>query len=93
MCSVCGCIGKSGNMNLLSLAAVTLYEVYVGREEVEWTIPLGLFSLLSTLVRCTQAKDTCPATGQQEKEAVQLESYLQKTCRKSGTRPPYLKSN
>lgn len=93
MCSVCECIGKSENMNFLSLAVVTLYEVYVWREKDEWTFPLGFFSWLSTLVRCMQATDTCAATGQQEKEAVNLMSYLQKTRRKSGAYPPYLKPN
>lgn len=35
MCNVCGYIGQSQNTNSLSPAEVTLYEVYVGREEVE----------------------------------------------------------
>lgn len=63
VCSVWGCIGKSENMNFLSMAVVTLYEVLVGREEVEPSLPLEFFSWLSTLARCTQATDTCAATG------------------------------
>lgn len=41
----------------------------------------------------SQAVNTYAATGQQEKEAVKLVSYLQKASRKFSAHPPYLKSN
>lgn len=80
------------NTNFLCPAEVTLYEVYVGREEVEQTFPSEFFPDCPPWWCPPQAVNTHGAPGEQE-EAVKQVSYLQKAGRKFGTHLPCLKLN